>query len=249
MYSLKFAHLIREHTGAQVYQFYIDMRCVGKNYEAFYDRLLGEGVRMVRGKVAEITDVAEHPSEKGKLVAQVEDTLAGAVRRIPLDMVVLANGLEAKSDSKDVARLFGVSADKDGFFMEQHPKLNPVGTPNQCIFVAGACSGPKDIPGTVAQAQAAAAGAIALLAGGTIALESITAQVNVDLCTGCRICSNVCPYGALKYDEELRHAAVDDGMCRGCGTCVAACPSGSIKQNLFEDDQIFAEIKGVLAHA
>jgi heterodisulfide reductase subunit A len=247
MYSLKFAHLIREHTGADVYQFYIDMRCVGKNYEAFYDRLLGEGVRMVRGKVAEITDAAEHPSEKGKLVVQVEDTLAGAVRRIPLDMVVLANGLEARSDAKDVSRLFGVSADKHGFFMEQHPKLNPIGTPNGCLFIAGACSGPKDIPQTVAQAQAAASSAITLLAGGTITLESITAQVDADACTGCRICANVCPYSALKYDEELKHAAVDDGMCRGCGTCVAGCPSHAIEGNNFTAVQMENEVSALLA--
>jgi len=247
MYSLKFAHLIREHTGATVYNFYIDMRCVGKGYEQFYDRLLNEGVRFVRGKVAEVTDDAQHPSEKGKLVVQVEDTLASVVRRIPLDMIVLANGLKPMRDAKDVARKFGVSTDHDGFFMEQHPKLNPIGTPNQCIFIAGACSGVKDIPQTVAQAQAAASGAIALLSQSNISLESITAQVNGDLCTACRVCANVCPYSALKYDEEAKHACIDEGMCRGCGTCVAACPSNAIEGNHFTDMQMESEILGLLS--
>ncbi len=160
MYSLKFAHLIREHSDAEVYNFYIDMRCVGKGYEEFYDRLLNEGVRFVRGKVASISNEARDPTEKGKLIVQVEDTLAGVVRRIPLDMVILANGLKSRTDADEVGRLFGVSRNKDGFFIEQHPKLNPVGTPNECVFIAGTCAGPKDIPHTVAQASAAAAGAL-----------------------------------------------------------------------------------------
>ena len=246
MYSLKFAHLVREHTGATVYNFYIDMRCVGKGYEQFYDRIQNEGVRFVRGKAAEVSNAAQHPSEEGKLVVQVEDTLAGAIRRIPLDMIILANGLEPARDAKDVARKFGVSVDRDGFLMEQHPKLNPIGTANQCVFLAGTCVGPKDIPHTVAQASAAAASAMALLSQSAVFLEAATAEVNADVCTGCRVCANVCPYDALKYDEELRHACVDEGMCRGCGTCVAACPSSAIEGNHFTDVQLAEEIQAVL---
>ncbi len=247
MYALKFAHLIREHTDAQVYNFFIDMRCVGKGYEEFYDRLLNEKVRFVRGKVAEVTDHALVPSEEGKLIVQVEDSLAGVVRRIPLDMIILANGVRPMEDALKTARVFGISVGYDGFFMEQHPKLNPFGTLDQCVFIAGTCAGPKDIPHSVAQASAAAAGAITLLRENRIALESINAVVNEDRCSGCRICADVCPYDAIKFDEEKKIPIVDEGMCRGCGTCGAACPSGTIGANHYTDQQIMGEIEALLA--
>ena len=249
MYSLKFAHLIKEHSDAEVYNFYIDMRCVGKGYEEFYDRLLNEGVRFVRGKVASITDEARHPSEEGRLVVQVEDTLASVVRRIPLDMVILANGLASRPDADAVGRLFGVSRNKDGFFIEQHPKLAPVSTPNKAVFIAGTCAGPKDIPHTVAQASAAAAGALTILRQGKVLLESIAARVNPELCSGCRTCVDLCAYKAISFDEKTKLATVDETMCRGCGTCVAACPSGAIEGRHFDDRQIDSEIEGLLSDA
>jgi heterodisulfide reductase subunit A2 len=245
MYSLKFAHLVHEHSAATIYNFYIDMRCVGKGYEEFYDRLLGEGVRFVRGKVASVVK-GEGAGEEKQLVATVEDTLAGVVRRIPLDMVILANGLKAQADADAVGRQFGVSRNKDGFFIEQHPKLNPVGTPNECIFIAGTCAGPKDIPHSVAQASAAAAGALTLLDRGKLTLEPIAAHVQEELCSGCRTCLELCPYSAVGFDEATHRAEVDDTSCHGCGTCVAACPSGAMAQDHFRDEQIFAEIEGLL---
>lgn len=248
MYSLKFGHLVREHTGATVYNFFIDMRCVGKGYEQFYDRMMNEGIKMIRGKVAEVSCHAEVPSEEGKLVVQVEDTLAGVVRRIPLDMVILANGIESANNAGAIARHFGVSVDPDGFFMEQHPKLNPMGTPDQCVFIAGTCAGPKDIPHTVAQASAAAAGAISVLSQENLSIESITAAVNDHLCSGCRLCNRVCAYEAVKYNDEIRASCVDEGLCRGCGTCVATCPSGAIEGNHFTAQQIMSEIELMLTY-
>ena len=109
MYSLKLAHLIKEHTGAEVFNFYIDMRTPGKGFEEFYQKLLNEGVHFIRGRVAEVTDWALEPSEEGKLVIRVEDTLAGFVRRIPVDMVVLATGLEPRADAQDVRRMFNIT--------------------------------------------------------------------------------------------------------------------------------------------
>ncbi|MFH1652224.1 MAG: CoB--CoM heterodisulfide reductase iron-sulfur subunit A family protein, partial [Chloroflexota bacterium] len=148
MYSLKFAHLIREHTGAEVYEFYIDMRSFGKGYEEFYQRILEEGTVFIRGKPAEVTDVAETPEEAGRLVVQFEDTLAGRQRRLPVDMVVLGCALEPNADTGQVSRLFNISRSADGFFMEKHPKLAPIATMTDGIFVIGCCQGPKDIPDT-----------------------------------------------------------------------------------------------------
>ena len=249
MYSLKLAHLIRERIGAEVYNFYIDMRTPGKGYEEFYDRLLDEGVHFVRGRVAEVTDWPVHPSEEGKLIIRAEDTLAGFVRRVPVDMVVLSVGLEPQGDARDVRRMFNISCSEEGWFLERHPKLAPVSTFTDGVFIAGACQGPKDIPDSVAQAGAAAAEAMALADAKYVELEPYTAHVLDDACSGCKTCLTICPYTAISFIEETKKAHVNEVLCKGCGTCVATCPSGSIEQNLFEDQEIFEEVEGLLAYA
>jgi len=246
MYSLKLAHLIRERTGAEIYNFYIDMRTPGKGYEEFYERLLQENVHFIRGRVAEINDWAMSPEEEGKLIIRAEDTLIGTVRRIPVDMVVLSVGLEPQPDADDIRRLFNISCSSEGWFLERHPKLAPVSTFTDGVFLAGACQGPKDIPDCVAQAGAAAAEALALIDKGHVELEPNTAEVREDLCSGCKTCVALCPFSAVSFDTGRNAAAVNGALCKGCGTCVAACPSGALQQHLFTDEQIFHEIKGVL---
>jgi len=245
MYSLKLAHLVKEKTGAEVYNFYIDVRAPGKAFEEFYNRVAEEGVVFIRGKVA---DVYPAGNGSGRLVVQAEDTLLGMVRKIPVDMVVLATGLEPRADANDVRRLFNIGCSSDGFFLERHPKLAPVSTFADGVFLAGCCQGPKDIPDTVAQSGAAAAQALALIDAGKVELEPNTAHVLEEACSGCKTCIPLCPYSAISFVEEKR-ARINEVLCKGCGTCVAACPSGSIRQNLFEDDEIFEEISGVLAYA
>ena len=249
MDSLKLAHLIKERTGADVFNFYIDIRTPGKGFEEFYQKLLNERVHFVRGRVAEITDWALDPSEEGKLVIRVEDTLAGLVRRIPVDMVVLSTGLEPRADSQDVRRLFNIICSGEGFFLERHPKLAPVSTFTDGVFIAGCCQGPKDIPDTVAQAGAAAAEVLALIDAGYMETEPDAAYVIEEACSGCRTCIPLCPFSAVAFMKETGRARINQATCKGCGTCVAACPSGSIRQNLFEDEQIFEEIEGILAYA
>jgi heterodisulfide reductase subunit A2 len=249
MYSLKLAHLLKEHSGAEVYNFYIDMRTPGKGYEEFYDKLLREGVHFIRGRVAEVSDWATSPEEEGKLVIRAEDTLIGAVRRIPVDMVVLGVGVEPRSDAQSVRRLFNMSCANDGFFLERHPKLAPVDTATEGVFIAGGCQGPKDIPDSVAQSGAAAAQAMTLIDRGYMEMEPVSAYVIEDECSGCKSCLSLCPYSALSFDDKKLKAVIQEALCKGCGTCVAACPSGAIVQNLFEDEEIFSEIAGLLASA
>jgi len=114
------------------------------------------------------------------------------------------------------------------------------------VFIAGACQGPKDIPETVAQAQAAAAEAMALIDKGVKEMEPNVASINADKCSGCHVCLAMCPYTAINFDPAAKVAVINEALCKGCGTCVGACPSKAIKQNLFQDDQIFAEIEGLL---
>lgn len=247
MYSLKFAHLLKEKTKATIYDFYIDMRCFGKGYEEFYHRLLEEGTKFIRGRVSEINTLALSEKEEGKLIIRVEDTLLGVVRRIPVDMAVLATGLEPGLDHNRLAKTFNISCSQDTFFLERHPKLAPVSTFSDGIFLAGTCQGPKDIPDTVAQAGAAAAEALALADLGKVELEPVTAVIVEELCSGCRLCVGLCPFSAITYDQDKDVSVINDALCKGCGTCVSACPSGASYQKHFRDEQIFAEIEGILS--
>ncbi len=246
MYSLKFAHLVKEKLGVPVYELYIDMRSFGKGYEEFYDRLLEEGVIFVRGKGAEVTDFPASEEERGKLIVKCEDTLVGVQRRIPVDMVILSVALEARSDSHQVERLLNLCSSQDGFFLEQHPKLAPVETTSDGVFLAGCCQGPKDIPDSVAQGGAAASQALSLILRGEATLSGACAVVDEEKCSGCRICNDLCPYTAITFNEEKKVSEVNESLCKGCGTCVAACPSGAITGRHFTKDQILAEIEGVL---
>jgi heterodisulfide reductase subunit A len=247
MYALKYSHLIKEKTEADVYQMYIDMRCFGKGYEEFYERLSKEGVKFIRGKVAEVTDRALTNEEKGKLIVCGEDTLLGQVIRVPVDMVILCIALEPRSDAKQVAQLFRISQGADGFFIERHPKLDPVATMTDGIFIAGCCQGPKDIPDTVAQASAAATRVLSLISKGKVELEATVAVIDEDKCSGCRVCNILCPYNAIEFIEDKEVSRINEALCKGCGTCVAACPSAAITQKHFTTEEIMAEIEGVLA--
>lgn len=246
MQSLKFAHLVGEKTGAEVYECYIDMRTPAKAYDEFYQRIMKEGVHFIRGKVAEVTNAARTPEEEGKLIVQVEDTLLGSQRRIPVDMVVLSAGLEPRFDAKEVAIKFGISCSADGWFIEKHPKLDPVATMTDGVFVAGACQGPKDIPASVAQGAAAAARVLSIIGQGEIEIEAATSVVNEETCVGCKECISTCPYTAIEFLEDKKKAHVIEALCKGCGTCVGACLSKSISLKHFTDEQLVAEMIGAM---
>jgi heterodisulfide reductase subunit A len=246
MLSLKYAHLVMERTDAEVTNFYIDIRTPGKDYEEFYDRVLKEGGHFIRGKVADVSDVPRLPGEEGKLVIQVEDTLAGKQRRVPVDMVILAPGLHAREDSKEVAQLFGISCSTAGWYIEKHPKLDPVSTMTEGVFIAGCVQGPKGIPETVAQGAAAAARVVGRIQQGEIALEPIRATVHEESCSGCRICNGLCPFNAIVFHEDRAVSEVIPALCQGCGTCVAACPAGAITGSGYSNEQVMSQIEGLL---
>ena len=246
MASLKFGHLVLEKTDAEVYSFYIDMRTNQKNYEEFYQRLLGEGMRFVRGKVSEVTDAARMPTEQGKLIVQCEDTLIGRQQRYPVDMVILMGALEPQEDARELGLKCGISCSMDGWYTERHPKLDPVATMTDGVFVAGTCQGPKDIPASVAQGAAAAARVAGMITKGRVMIEPIVATINEQACSGCKICNNMCPYNAIEFLEDPGVSRVITALCKGCGTCVAACPAGVITGAHFNNKQIFSEIEGIL---
>jgi heterodisulfide reductase subunit A len=247
MYALKFSHLIKERTQGEVYNFYIDMRAFGKGYEEFYSRVLHEGANVIRGKVAEVVQAGWSKREEGTLLIRCEDTLIGRFREIPVDMVVLCNAIEPRRDADQIGRLFGLSRSPDGFFLERHPKLDPVATTTDGLFVAGCAQGPKDIPDSVAQASAAAARMLATITKGAVEIDPVRAEIDEQYCSGCRICNALCPYKAIDYFEEKNVSRVNSPLCKGCGTCVAACPAGAITGSGFTDKQVYAELEGVLS--
>lgn len=247
MYSLKLAHVVRDAIGAEVVEFFRDMRTFGKEYESFYERVEHEGVNFIRFE-GDIQVSAGENGQSGQIKVTARDVYTGLPHEVYVDMVVLATGMEPQTDHGAVGHIFGVSRSPDGFFLEKHPKLAPVETATAGVFLAGACQGPKDIPDSVAQGGAAAAAALSLMDAGSVELEPFTTFVDHAKCAGCRTCEGLCPYGAIEMMDFAgrRVAEINEVLCKGCGVCAAACPSGAAMQHGFTQEQVFAEIEGAL---
>jgi heterodisulfide reductase subunit A len=239
MYSLKIAQLVHEYVHADVYEIYRDMRSFGKDYEEFFNRTRTKGVVFYHGKVRSVEQQGE------QLAVYWDEKFYNQPDHVVVDMVILATGFEPQEDSAQVASLFGVSRSKDGFFLERHPKLAPVETANEGIYLAGACQSPKDIPDSVAQAGAAAAAALSLIDQNTIALDPSIAAVHTLFCAGCGQCVQACPYTAVELVDGK--AKVNGFLCKGCGTCAAACPNKAMSLIHYDDRQVLAEMIGALA--
>ena len=247
MYTAKHAYQVKDKIpDSEAYVFYMDVRTAGKNYEEFYQRALNAGARYIRGRVSKIYPRGD------RLVLKSEDSLLGRPVEVEADMVVLATAMVPAASSDELARTVGFSMDKDGFYQEAHPKLQPVETFAAGVFLAGACQGPKDIPDTVAQASAAAAKVLGLLSKTRLATEPMVSEVDIDKCSGCGLCVPICPYNAITLEEiqERGHhgpimrniAVVNSSLCQGCGACVPACRTAALNTKGFTDDQLVAEV-------
>jgi heterodisulfide reductase subunit A len=238
MYSLKLAQLVHEYVDAEVHEVYRDMRTFGKDYEEFYNRTKKKGVHFYHGRVREVV------RKNGHLEVCWDEHFYNQPDHVEVDMVILATGFEPQDDTGRVAAKFGISRSPDGFFLERHPKLGPVETATEGIYLAGACQSPKDIPDSVAQAGGAAAAALSLIDQGVIALDPSVAWVDKARCAGCGQCVQACPYGAISLAGAF--AEVNEYLCKGCGTCAAACPDKAMSLIHFDDRQLVAEIIGAL---
>jgi len=246
MYAIKQSLLVKEKIpDAKIFIFYIDIRAFGKGYEEFYKRAQREGIQFIRGKVAEITE-----GEEKNLILRAEDTLTGRLIQAEFEMVVLSTGLIPSRGTDSLRTTLNISAGEDGFLKEAHPKLRPVDTLMDGIYIAGAAQGPKDIPDSVAQASGAAQKASILITAGEATVDPFTAKVDENLCSGCRICEPLCPYSAIKMVEKKdgrSTAQVTEVLCKGCGVCAAACPTKAIRAENFTNDQILAQVKAALS--
>ncbi|MGB2727572.1 MAG: CoB--CoM heterodisulfide reductase iron-sulfur subunit A family protein [Halobacteriota archaeon] len=252
MYIAKQAHLVTEHIpDANVTVFYTDVRAFGKGFEEFYWRVKEEGVNYIR---RELTDgIKVEKDENGKL--KVKTISEGGTVEKEADLVVLATGIVPRKDVLDMVRKLKIMQSGDKFFLEAHPKLRPMDTLTEGIFIAGCCQAPKDIPDSVAQASAAASRVCSILSKDSIEVEPIIAEVNEAVCIGCGSCEEVCPFGAIELKEETmefeelvlrtRKSYVNPALCKGCGACIPECPVGAMTQKQFTSAQIEAMLKEV----
>ena len=245
MYSMKNAQLCIDHEpDTEVTCYYMDIRSFGKGYEEFYKTSQEKyGIEFIRGKPAQIFE-----NDDLTLTIRAEDTLLGKVTEYTYDFVVLSVGLEHSAGSDELRQTLGLSRSADGFYMEAHPKLRPVDTLTDGVYIAGVAQGPKDIPDAVAQGSAAASRASIPMAKGEVEIEPITADTDTTVCGACEVCVELCPFGAVSIEGEGadKHAAINVALCKGCGTCVGACPSGAMNQNHFKTEQIMAQIAAAL---
>ncbi|MBS3816060.1 MAG: CoB--CoM heterodisulfide reductase iron-sulfur subunit A family protein [Candidatus Thermoplasmatota archaeon] len=238
MGALKHVHLLRDHLDEDVdiNICYTDIRSFGKGYEEFYRRTRDLDVNFVRGRPSEVNVQEE------KVELNVFDTTMDKLLQVESDLVVLVPALLPSEGTEELSRQLRITRSSDGFLQEAHPKLRPMDTFTNGIFIAGCCQGPKDIPDSVSQASGAAAKASTILSKDKLQSEATIASIDDDICSGCKMCISVCPYDAIEYNEEDEVAEITDVLCMGCGSCASLCPTGAIEHKGFKDEMLEAMI-------
>jgi heterodisulfide reductase subunit A len=240
MFTAKHAHLVKDRIpDARVTICYIDIRAFGKGYEQFYETVQKKGIFYRKGVPSEIYQ------KNGKLIIKADDELLGEPYEEEADLVVLATGLTQRRDADRLRGLLKLSLSPDRFYLEAHPKLRPLDTATDGIFLAGTCPGPKDSCDTISQAHGTASRATIPLFAGKVRIEPITAFVDVLMCAGCGLCEQICEYRALKIDPYRKVMTVNEALCKGCGACNATCPSSAITLRHFKTEQIIAQLREV----
>ncbi len=242
MYIAKQAHLIKDRIpNALVTVLYMDMRAFGKGYEEFYDRVRSEGVLYRRANPSEIYKKGD------KLIVLAEDTMLGEPIELEADLVVLGTGIVPRKETEQLRKILKLSKSQDGFLLEAHPKLRPVDTALDGVFLAGCCQAPKDIPDTVSQAKGAAASAMSILTRGFVSIEPVVSSIDASVCSGCGSCESACEYGALNLDVLKKIMVVNEVLCKGCSACASACPSNAITLKHYTPKQLLSQIEAILS--
>ena len=242
MYVAKQAMLYREQVpDGQAYVFYIDIRSAGKGYDEYVQRAMQDyHVLYLRGKVSKIFQDGD------KVIVWGADTLSGRAIEVAADLVVLATPMAPDPGATELGQRLRISTDANGFFNEAHPKLRPVETLTQGVFIAGAGQGPKDIPEAVAQASGAAAKALQLFSHDEMTQSPMVATVIEELCSACGACVAVCPYGAREIHPVWNVATVNAALCQNCGACVVTCPNKASQVHNWRPTQLLAMVDEVI---
>ena len=226
---------------------YSDMESFGKGCEDFYRKASEAHTSFMMFAKNDLPLIrAAAPGDSCSMLITLKEQLSGEEIEMPADLVVLMVSMEPRDDAALMARLVNISCDKDGWFIESHPKLDPVATTTDGVYIAGACQFPRDIPESVVQGRAAVARILAKVAQGKIAVDAVYSEVQDKLCSGCRTCFSLCPYGAIEYNAEKHLSHIISAVCKACGCCAAGCPAGAIKVRHYTDEQIYGQIEGVL---
>jgi heterodisulfide reductase subunit A2 len=248
MYAIKNAILLKQmYPEIELSIYYIDIRTPSKGYEEFYERARDMGIKFIQGRPSLITQ----DEVTKNLFVHSEDITLGLVTEYEYDMVMLNQAAVPQPDVDDVSSVLNIQQSPGGWFMEYHPKLRPIDSPTDGIFLAGACQGPKDIPASVTSGLASASRAGRILHSDEWEIEPIIAQVWEDRCISadgkkCGICARACPYNAITVEVGTA-AQITTAKCHGCGGCVAECPHNAITQLHYTDAQILAQIRALLA--
>jgi len=242
MNAIKNAILVKsQYPHTDVVILYGDLR-VYKEYEDFYTKSRENEVRFIRIMEEIPAEITKAQGDRLKVVAY--DMLAGQEVEFLADWVVLSTPLRPRKAEVLLARMLKVPISPDGFLMEAHLKLRPVDTSVDGVFLAGTASGPKDVSESIISAKAAAARASILMANKKLKTEAITSVVDEELCIGCGLCEEICPYGAHKVVEGK--STVIEALCRGCGACAVECPQRAISMRHFGDQEILAQVEALL---
>jgi heterodisulfide reductase subunit A len=247
--ALKFANQVRSQLPeSNIFELYADMRAFGKGCEEFYAHTSHNNIKFLMFDQENDLPVVikAEKSDHCDMLIELNEKLSGKSVLVPADLIILMVAMESRPDVKHIAHTTGLSICGNEFYIEKHPKLDPVATTTYGVFIAGACQAPKDIPESVCQAKAAAARILSTIARGSVEVEATTSCVNEEICCGCQTCIKTCPYSAISFLEDKKVSFVNEILCKGCGTCGSACPTGAIKCKHFTDVQIFSEIEGLL---
>jgi heterodisulfide reductase subunit A2 len=250
MTALKFVNQIKSALPkANIYDIYSDMRAFGKGCEELYSITSRKNVMFLTFDQKENLPQIKQASYEDtcNLLIEFREKFSGEFIEVPADMVILMVGMEAHDDAKKIAHAVGVSMCGNRFFIERHPKLDPIATTTDGVYIVGTCQSPKDIPDSVSQSRAAAARILATILSGSVNVEVTTAIINEESCCGCQTCIKVCPYTAISYNNEKKVSFVNEILCKGCGTCGSTCPTGAIKSKHFTDLQILSQIEGLMS--
>jgi len=244
-HAIKNALKIKElKPNVEVYLLYKDIRTYGFR-EDYYREAAGKGVLFIRYDDENKPKVT---NEDGLLKVFLRDPILKENLLIEPDMLVLSAATLPQPDNKRIAEMLKVPLSKDGFFLEAHMKLRPVDFSSDGIFLCGLAHSPKSVDESISQACGASARAATILSKGALEIEGAIANVNEDLCSGCRICEAVCEFGAIQVKEKegkLR-SSVLEAICKGCGVCGSSCPAGAIAMLHFTDEEILSQVRAAL---
>jgi len=240
--AIKQAVLLKqEYPNVKISIYYNDIRAVGKNCEEFYNRAREIfGIKFIKSNISAVlkSDTSD------QLLIRGEDVIENQLFENKSDLVVLAIGSEPAEGTEELSQILNISQDPYGFLLEKHLKVRPSETSVNGIYLAGMIQGPKDIPSSIAQAESAAAKAIALIAKGKVELDPHIVCLDKDKCSLCRLCENICIYNALKIEDKKLN--IIQANCTGCGACAAMCPDDALYIPNFTKEQILAQIKPIL---